>query len=674
MIISMDLNASPLPEEDEEENIADHVELVTEEEHVETAVETLRREREERRRRLKREHPDEALRRAVQPPKNELVAQVRNPRSYERTKVPSGWLDCPGQGHAIGYIIPSKVPLGENFSDLIVPGKRYSLRQVIHQQRALARELGMVIDLTNTTRYYPPSDWKKQGIKHVKIPCKGRDAVPDNESVNIFVYEVLQYFSRQRHSKKYVLVHCTHGHNRTGFMIIHFLMRSQPVSVSEALQVFAEARPPGIYKDDYIDALYKFYHEERPETITCPPTPDWKRSSDLDLNGEAMLDEDDGGIADPLHEKDMENEVMSIDDVLGDAIPYDQQDAMRQFCLFSLKMPTSKGNQMFPGSHPVSLDRENLQLLRQRYYYATWKADGTRYMMLITCDGCYLIDRNFSFRRVQMRFPLKKTSEGLNERTHNLTLLDGEMVIDTLPTKKLARRYLIYDLMALNGQPVIELPFSERWKLIEKEVIEPRNYERQHILQSRNPNYRYELEPFRVRRKDFYLLSTVTKLLKEFIPRLSHAADGLIFQGWDDPYVPRTHEGLLKWKYPDMNSIDFLFEVGDDSSQLLYINQKGRKKLLEGERVVFKGESDLSLYSGKIIECNWDWEEQCWACMRIRTDKATPNDIGTYKKVMRSIEDNITEEVVLDEILEIISLPMYADRINSDSRAHGRRK
>lgn len=36
----------------------------------------------------------------------------------------------------------------------------------------------------------------------------------------------------------------------------------------------------------------------------------------------------------------MENEVMSIDDVLGDAIPYDQQVAMRQFCLVSLKMPT----------------------------------------------------------------------------------------------------------------------------------------------------------------------------------------------------------------------------------------------------------------------------------------------------------------------------------------------
>jgi len=55
--------------------------------------------------------------------------------------------------------------------------------------------------------------------------------------------------------------------------------------------------------------------------------------------------------------------------------------------------------------------RDNLQLLRQRYYYATWKADGTRYMMLITVDGCYLIDRNFNFRRVQMRFPCRNTTD-----------------------------------------------------------------------------------------------------------------------------------------------------------------------------------------------------------------------------------------------------------------------
>ncbi|PIA38958.1 hypothetical protein AQUCO_02700264v1 [Aquilegia coerulea] len=675
MIISMDLNASPLPEEDEEEIFEGHEEegheeeeTAVEEEHIETAVETLRREREERRQRLKREHPEEVPKRNVVQKKDPVV-QIHHTRFYDKNKLPPGWLDCPAFGQGIGYIIPSKVPLGEFYNDYVVPGKRYSLRQVIHQQKVLGRELGLVIDLTNTTRYYSPADWKKQGIKHVKIACKGRDSVPDNESVNNFVYEFL---SRQK--KKFVLVHCTHGHNRTGFMIIHFLMRSQSMSVSEAIQIFVNARPPGIYKHDYIDALYTFYHEKRPETVICPPTPDWKRSSEFDLNGEAVPDEDDdddGGIAAPLHEDTAPNEILTNDDVLGDAIPYDQQEKMRQFCYHSLKLGAgAKGTSQFPGSHPVSLNRDNLQLLRQRYYYATWKADGTRYMMLITCDGCYLVDRNFCFRRVQMRFPLRQTNEGLAKETHNLTLLDGEMVIDTLEEQKQTRRYLIYDLIAINSVSVIERPFCERWNMVEKEVIEPRNIERQFIHQSRNPHYRYDMEPFRVRRKAFWLLSTVTKQLKDFIPKLSHAADGLIFQGWDDPYVPRTHEGLLKWKYPEMNSVDFLFEVVDENRQLLFLYERGRKKSMDGSQVVFRDASDPSAYSGKIIECAWDSEEQVWVCMRVRVDKSTPNDINTYRKVMRSIKDNITEEVLLNEIGEIIRLPMYADRIRSDSKAN----
>lgn len=33
-------------------------------------------------------------------------------------------------------------------------------------------QLGLVIDLTNTSRYYPVTDLKKEGIKHVKV-CSG---------------------------------------------------------------------------------------------------------------------------------------------------------------------------------------------------------------------------------------------------------------------------------------------------------------------------------------------------------------------------------------------------------------------------------------------------------------------------------------------------------------------
>ncbi|XP_047981542.1 mRNA-capping enzyme-like isoform X2 [Salvia hispanica] len=693
MLFSMDLNASPEPEDDEvfpapqseedeifpapqsEEDSAqeEHIEYNEHVDQEQSGASVARREREERTLRMRRQNPNDRPSYGYQ--SSQLADGYQAKRQKPNSRLPPGWLDCPAYGHEIlGFLIPSKVPLGEAFNEEIPPGKRYSFKQVVHQQRVLNRKIGLVIDLTNSDRYYDRKNWTDEGIKHVKIRCKGRDSVPESEDVNQFVYEVQQFLARQRQPKKHILVHCTHGHNRTGYMIAHYLMRTMPISASQAIKTFSEARPPGIYKPDYIDALYNFYHEKKPEMVVCPPTPEWKRSSELDLNGDAMPDDDDDGVDGPTAPPDETNETRTLtnDDVLGDKIPIDQEVVMRQFVYQSLKMPGwGRGASRFPGSHPVSLDRENLQRLRQRYYYATWKADGTRYMMLITMDGCYLIDRNFSFRRVQMRFPCRHTNEkgGAEKMYHHFTLLDGEMVIDTMPdTHKQERRYLVYDMMVCNQECIVELPFYERWKMVEKEIIEPRNFERQHIYKSQNPYYRYELEPFRVRRKDFWLLSTVTKLLKGFIPNLSHEADGLIFQGWDDPYVTLTHNGLLKWKYPEMNSVDFLFEIVE-SRQLLYLYEHGKKKLMDN-RVVFPDDPDASVYNGKIIECKWNSEEKVWVCMRVRVDKGTPNDFRTYTKVMKSITDNITEDVLLNEIKEIIRLPMYSDRIQSESQGH----
>ncbi|KAL2923090.1 mRNA-capping enzyme [Bienertia sinuspersici] len=144
--------------------------------------------------------------------------------------------------------------------------------------------------------------------------------------------------------------------------------------------------------------------------------------------------------------------------------------------------------------------------------------------------------------------------------------------------------------------------------------------------------------------------------------------------GWDDPYVPKTHQGLLKWKYPEMNSVDFLFEIGEDGAENLYLYDRGKKRLMENNRVMFRDDVDPSPYSGKIVECSFDTEENLWVCMRVRADKTTPNEFNTYRKVMKSIKDNITEEVLLNEIGEIIRLPMYADRIQSDSRAQRKGK
>lgn len=44
---------------------------------------------------------------------------------------------------------------------------------------------------------------------------------------------------------------------------------------------------------------------------------------------------------------------------------------------------------------------------------------------------------------------------------HHFTLLDGEMVIDTLPdTQKQERRYLVYDMMAINQVSLVEVIYE----------------------------------------------------------------------------------------------------------------------------------------------------------------------------------------------------------------------
>jgi len=59
-----------------------------------------------------------------------------------------------------------------------------------------------------------------------------------------------------------VVVHCTHGFNRTGYLIVCYLVDEEGLSIKEALKLFSEARPHGMYKQEYLDELTMFYESE----------------------------------------------------------------------------------------------------------------------------------------------------------------------------------------------------------------------------------------------------------------------------------------------------------------------------------------------------------------------------------------------------------------------------
>jgi len=115
------------------------------------------------------------------------------------------------------------------------------------------------------------------------------------------------------------------------------------------------------------------------------------------------------------------------------------------------------------------------------------------------------------------------------------------------------------------------------------------------------------------------------KVLKDFISRISHETYNLIFQGWDNPYVPLTHDRLLKLKYAHMNLLDFLYEVGDENGQSMYLIDKGNKQKMEGACFNFVDDEDPSSFPWKNIECSWNIDEGTWKYMHVMVDHPTPN-------------------------------------------------
>lgn len=638
--------------------------------------------------------------------------------------MPVGWRSCPALGRPIWRFIPSKVPLGPHFNSVVPESDRYTVQDAVvavenilkgveidvltgpptqehpHGQRekkpAVCR---MVIDLTNSSRYYRRETFEDLGYCHVKIPNRGRGEVPAPQAVNDFVFEVQSYLNWC--PEGYVLVHCTHGFNRTGYMIVSHLMRmlSDPTTtVGKAIKGFADARPPGIYKPYYVKHLYQYYHEHRPKNLVIPNPPKWK-SGDSPEKEES--EDGDGDGADGLLPSGAIGPDLCHEDPVGEAVSKSEGDWVRGVLMeYMLGVPpssttTSESSRIFPGSQPVSLARSNLHLLKEKRYWVTWKADGTRYLMLIHRSGTYLIDRSNTVTRVQARWPsLLANMSNVQIKApvgpfHAGTILDGEMVVDEdLMTGNHTRRFLAYDLMALNGQNWMRFPWITRWQAIQQYVEAPRRKEADAIGKGTWAlRYDYGAELFRFRRKDFWPLSTAEKLIRDFIPRqIGHEADGLIFQPHDDPYKPLTCEELLKWKFAHLNSVDFRVSVkvlpkdfshhensssGGHQEEQVYLQllhppagggQGGATvRDLHGAKVVFPPEVQPQTYNNHIIECTWDKEAGAWSFLRERRDKKLPNAFSVYKKVVASIEDDIQEEELLSAISAAIKEPVYKD-------------
>lgn len=261
----------------------------------------------------------------------------------------------------------------------------------------------MIIDLTNTTRFYDADkEVKEQGIRYVKIQCKGHGETPTRDSTDLFLRIVESFITKN--PLDLIGIHCTHGFNRTGFLICSYLVEKLDFSVDMAVSLFAQARPPGIYKQDYLNELFERYDPDAQAPV-APALPNWETEEEQPTcvaEKESTLSDDEDFDFDyeppsntskkpkfshpkkPRREESKLNPVFADPDLAG-VEPCPDPDEISRVRMETQNICNWNGAG-FPGSQPVSMDLKNITFLLQKKYRVSWKADGTRYVFFFLID------------------------------------------------------------------------------------------------------------------------------------------------------------------------------------------------------------------------------------------------------------------------------------------------
>ncbi|KAM9306730.1 RNA/RNP complex-1-interacting phosphatase [Pholidichthys leucotaenia] len=173
----------------------------------------------------------------------------------KKNGIPDRWLDYTAVGKRlpgtrfVAFKVPLKQSLNSSLSDLDVFGPWELLDALSEQNQAL----GLIIDLTFTTRYYSLQDipWS---LLCVKIFTAGHD-VPSDETILSFKRAVRNFLRDNEDNDKLIGVHCTHGLNRTGYLICRYLIDVEGMDPEDAVQLFNSSRGHAIERQNYLEDL-----------------------------------------------------------------------------------------------------------------------------------------------------------------------------------------------------------------------------------------------------------------------------------------------------------------------------------------------------------------------------------------------------------------------------------
>ncbi|XP_077593461.1 RNA/RNP complex-1-interacting phosphatase [Stigmatopora nigra] len=169
--------------------------------------------------------------------------------------IPDRWLKYDAVGKRLHgtRFVAFKVPLKQSFNRLLEPSQIFGPQELLETLWGEGHELGLIIDLTYTNRYYGPSDLPP-GLKWTKIVTAGH-VIPKKKTIADFKKAVQQFLRDNADNDKLIGVHCTHGLNRTGYMVCRYLIDVDNMDPGEAINLFNRCRGHDMERQNYINNL-----------------------------------------------------------------------------------------------------------------------------------------------------------------------------------------------------------------------------------------------------------------------------------------------------------------------------------------------------------------------------------------------------------------------------------
>lgn len=314
------------------------------------------------------------------------------------------------------------------------------------------------------------------------------------------------------------------------------------------------------------------------------------------------------------------------------------------------KLPSSIRH--FPAANPVSIERENFQVLKEDDFLAALKTDGVRHILLMTLRPntsepiSIMIDRALNMYEIEVWASESYFIEG--------SLFDGELVWNNDKFESLD--FMVFDVVCAKGICCIKMPYRDRLQVLHDTIMVTLNTENMEDRLSDEDKFIAMNNVFNIRILPKKCVpKNQIKTLWEDKQYNMHRNDGLIFTKNGCDVQMGTCNDIFKWK--PTHSIDVwidndlnIFGNSNISSKLekLVNDDKSRTFVVTKNRLMCAIESRLPC----IIECLISIDNFAIHLIpeRERTDKKHPNT----QKVIAATIKNAEEMITITELHDLL--------------------